>query len=312
MMSENAGRHGSDGPGDERLRQIRRVLWFVLVANLFVVLVKVLVGVRAGSLAVLGDAAHSGVDALNNVVGLLAVNVAAAPPDEEHPYGHGKYETLAALAVVSFLSITGFELVSSAVGRLLGSAAAPRIDPLTFALLAGTMLVNTGVAVSEARAARRLRSPVLSADARHTAADVLITLSVIGGLGLVALGWTDADAWLAILVAGLIARSGWEILKGTIPVLVDSRAIEASRIRRFIGPVDGVQDVTEVRSRGDLATDAFTELTVIVDGEITVERGHAIADEVERKLLDAGFTRAVVHVEPATDDARPSARETAG
>ena len=311
-MSDVEGRDSAGEAAGERLPQIRRVLWFVLVANLFVVLVKVLVGLRAGSLAVLGDAAHSGVDAMNNVVGLLAVNVAAAPPDEEHPYGHGKYETLAALAVVSFLSITGFELVSSAVGRLLGSAAAPRIEPLTFVLLAGTMLVNTGVAVAEARAARRLRSPVLSADARHTAADVLITLSVIGGLGLVALGWTDADAWLAILVAGLIARSGWQILKGTIPVLVDSRAIESSRIRRFIGPVSGVLDVTEVRSRGDLATEAFTELTVIVDGGITVERGHAIADEVETKLLDAGFTRAVVHVEPAADATRPAAREEAG
>jgi divalent metal cation (Fe/Co/Zn/Cd) transporter len=77
-------------------------------------------------------------------------------------------------------------------------------------------------------------------------------------------------------------------------------------------PVDGVVDVTEVRSRGDLATEAFTELTVIVDGEITVERGHAIADEVERKLLDAGFTRAVVHVEPAADARPAAASETAG
>jgi divalent metal cation (Fe/Co/Zn/Cd) transporter len=81
-------------------------------------------------------------------------------------------------------------------------------------------------------------------------------------------------------------------------VLVDSRAIEASRIRRFVDPVEGVLEVTEVRSRGDLGTEAFTELTVIVDGEVSVEKGHEIADEVERKLLDAGFTRAVVHVEP--------------
>jgi cation diffusion facilitator family transporter len=283
---------------DSRLRRVRRVLWFVLAANLFVVVVKLFVGLRAGSLAVLGDAAHSGVDALNNVVGLLAVNVAAAPPDEEHPYGHGKYETLAALAVVSFLSIAGFELVSGAIGRLFGSASPLELDPLTFLLLGGTMIVNTLVAVSEGRAARVLRSPVLSADARHTAADVLVTLSVIAGLGLVALGWEDADAWLAIVVAALIAKSGWEILRGTIPVLVDTRAIEAARIRRYIGPVEGVVDVTEVRSRGDLRTEAFTELTVIVDGEISVMKGHDIADEVERKLIDAGFTGAVVHVEP--------------
>ncbi|MCL7991950.1 MAG: cation diffusion facilitator family transporter, partial [marine benthic group bacterium] len=160
---------------EDRLQRVRRVLWFVLAANLFVVVVKLIVGLRAGSLAVLGDAAHSGVDAMNNVVGLLAVNVAAAPPDEEHPYGHGKYETLAALAVVSFLSIAGFELVSGAIGRLLGSAAPLELDPLTFVLLGGTMLVNTLVAISEARAARTLRSPVLSADARHTAADVFVT-----------------------------------------------------------------------------------------------------------------------------------------
>jgi cation diffusion facilitator family transporter len=290
---------------EDRLQRVRRVLWFVLAANLFVVVVKLIVGLRAGSLAVLGDAAHSGVDAMNNVVGLLAVNVAAAPPDEEHPYGHGKYETLAALAVVSFLSIAGFELVSGAIGRLLGSAAPLDLDPLTFVLLGGTMLVNTLVAISEARAARTLRSPVLSADARHTAADVFVTASVIAGLGLVALGWEDADAWLAIVVAVLIAKSGWEILRGTIPVLVDSRAIEASRIRRFIGPVDGVLDVTDVRSRGDLSAEAFTELTVIVDGGISVAKGHEIADEVEGKLVDAGFTGAVVHVEPAEDPTQP-------
>ncbi|MCL7937282.1 MAG: cation diffusion facilitator family transporter [marine benthic group bacterium] len=290
---------------EDRLQRVRRVLWFVLAANLFVVVVKLIVGLRAGSLAVLGDAAHSGVDAMNNVVGLLAVNVAAAPPDEEHPYGHGKYETLAALAVVSFLSIAGFELVSGAIGRLLGSAAPLELDPLTFVLLGGTMLVNTLVAISEARAARTLRSPVLSADARHTAADVFVTASVIAGLGLVALGWEDADAWLAIVVAVLIAKSGWEILRGTIPVLVDSRAIEASRIRRFIGPVDGVLDVTDVRSRGDLSAEAFTELTVIVDGGISVAKGHEIADEVEGKLVDAGFTGAVVHVEPAEDPTQP-------
>ena len=290
---------------EDRLQRVRRVLWFVLAANLFVVVVKLIVGLRAGSLAVLGDAAHSGVDAMNNVVGLLAVNVAAAPPDEEHPYGHGKYETLAALAVVSFLSIAGFELVSGAIGRLLGSAAPLELDPLTFVLLGGTMLVNTLVAISEARAARTLRSPVLSADARHTAADVFVTASVIAGLGLVALGWEDADAWLAIVVAVLIAKGGWEILRGTIPVLVDSRAIEASRIRRFIGPVDGVLDVTDVRSRGDLSAEAFTELTVIVDGGISVAKGHEIADEVEGKLVDAGFTGAVVHVEPAEDPTQP-------
>lgn len=285
-------------PPDARGRKVRRILWGVLWANLFVVAVKVVVGVRAGSLAVLGDAAHSGVDALNNVVGLAAVRVAHAPPDEEHPYGHAKFETLAALAVVSFLSITVFEISSGAIGRLLEGGVKPSVDRSTFLLLVGTMAVNVLVAVSEARWGRRLESQFLSADARHTSADVLVTISVIGGLALVTLGWESADAWLALVVAVLIARSGWQILRGTVPVLVDSRAVEAGRIRRFIRGVPGVLEVTDVRSRGHLGGEARAELTVIVDGAISVETGHGIADDVERRLRAEGFAGVVVHVEP--------------
>jgi cation diffusion facilitator family transporter len=283
---------------EARARKVRRILWGILWANLLVVAVKVVVGVRAGSLAVLGDAAHSGVDALNNVVGLAAVRVAREPPDEEHPYGHGKFETLAALAVVSFLSITVFEIASGAIGRLVGGGAPPRVDSFTFLLLLGTMAVNVVVALSEARWGRSLGSQFLSADARHTAADVLVTISVIGGLALVTLGWEAADAWLALVVAVLIARSGWEILRGTVPVLVDSRAVESASIRGVVRDVPGVLEVAAIRSRGNLGGEAYAELTVVVDGSISVGAGHGIADEVERRLGAEGFAGVVVHVEP--------------
>ena len=278
---------------------VRRILILVLAANLVVVGLKLFVGVRAGSLSVLGDAAHSGFDALNNVIGLFAVRAAARPPDEDHPYGHGKFETLGALAVVSFLSITAFELVSGATGRLLSGAPPPRVDALTFGLLAVTMVFNGIVAVLEALYARRLDSQILAADARHTAADVLVTLAVLGGLGLVAAGWGDADAWLAILVAILIAYGGYEVLKGTVPVLVDSVAVDAERIENFVLGIDGIQGVRDVKSRGRRNVQAFAELTVVIDGELTVMRGHEIADRVERLLKDAGgFDDVVVHVEP--------------
>lgn len=278
---------------------VRRVLLLVLGANLAVVALKLFVGIRAGSLAVLGDAAHSGFDALNNVVGLVAVRAAARPPDEDHPYGHGKFETLGALAVVSFLSITAFELLQGAFGRLVSGAAPPRIDGLTFWLLAVTMAFNAAVATLELRYARQLDSQILAADARHTAADVLVTLAVIGGLGLVALGWDDADAWLAVLVALLVARGGFEILKGTIPVLVDSVAVDRERIERFVGGLDGVEGAKDVRSRGRRGDQAFAELTIVIDGDLTVAAGHEIADRVERELKQAGgFEDVVVHVEP--------------
>jgi cation diffusion facilitator family transporter len=278
---------------------VRRILVLVLGANLVVVGLKLFVGVRAGSLSVLGDAAHSGFDALNNVIGLFAVRAAARPPDAEHPYGHGKFETLGALAVVSFLSITAFELVTDAVGRLLSGAPPPRPDALTFSLLGVTIVFNTLVTATETMYARRLDSQILAADARHTASDVLVTLAVIGGLVLVALGWGEADAWLAILVAGMIAYSGFAILKRTIPVLVDSVAIDAERIESFVTGMEGVRGVRDVRSRGRRNASAFAELTIVIDGGLTVAEGHRIADVVEQKLKQSGgFADVVVHVEP--------------
>lgn len=279
---------------------VRRVLTLVLGANVAVVLLKLFIGLRSGSLSVLGDAAHSGFDALNNVIGLVAVRVAARPPDAEHPYGHGKFETLGALAVVSFLSITAFELGSGAIDRLVSGAPPPRLDAAVFWLLGLTMVFNAAVAALELFAARRLNSQILAADARHTASDVAVTLAVIGGLGLVALGFEEADAWLAILVALLIAYAGFDVLRGTLPVLVDRVAVDADRIERYVKGFDGVYAVRDIRSRGRRDAEAFAELTIEIDGRLTVSQGHEIADRVERRLIEeGGFRNVVVHVEPS-------------
>jgi cation diffusion facilitator family transporter len=271
----------------------------VLFANVAVIVAKLWIGLRSGSIAVLGDAAHSGVDAINNVVGLLAVRLAAAPPDDQHPYGHGKFETLAAFAVAAFLSITCFELMEGAIGRLISGGAPPRVDPIMFAVLGGTMIVNLAVAGAESRYARLLDSEMLEADARHTAADVLVTAAVLGGLLLVSLGLGAADAILAILVAGVIAHSGYEILRRTVPVLVDERALEAERIHTVALQTRGVLEASQIRSRGR-RSEAFAELTIHVDPAESVVSAHEIADEVERRLEgEVGLSRVVVHVEPA-------------
>jgi cation diffusion facilitator family transporter len=275
-----------------------RVLWWVLAANLAVIVAKVVVGLESGSIAVLGDAAHSGVDALNNIVALLAVRIAAEPPDEEHPYGHGKFETVGALAIVSFLSITCFEVIRTALGRLIGDAPPPRVEPVMFWILGGAMVVNVAVAWLEAREGRRLSSEMLRADARHTAADVFVTGSVIGGLALVELGVDQADAWLALGVAVLIARSGIEILRETVPVLVDHRAFDPDRIRTLVTDDPEVMEASEIRSRGRPG-EAFAELTIHVDPGADVREAHEVADRVEEMLKrEGGFYGVTVHVEP--------------
>lgn len=281
-----------------RERQVRRALLGILVANAVLVVAKVWIGIRVGSLSVLGDAAHSSVDAINNVFALSVLAFSAAPPDEEHPYGHGKFETLGAFVIAAFLSITCFELIQSAVVRLWTGAAPPTPDTLAFAVLAATAVVNVGVAVFETRQGRRLGSELLVADARHTQADIFVTLSVLAGLGLARLGLGWADPVVALLVAGLVAASGIEILKRTVPILVDRRAMDADRIRGLAEETPGVRAVSDIRSRGRPG-DAFAELTIFVDPAMDVRAAHRIADEVERRLAEATDLRnVVVHVEP--------------
>src|SRR5713226_9134238 len=151
---------------------VRRVFIGLLVANLAVVGVKLAVGLTSGSLAVLGGAVDSCVDALNNVLALTAVRLASKEPDEDHPYGHGKFETLGALAVVGFLSITCFELVRGSVNQLLAGPRPVAVTDLQLAVLAGTLGVNGLVAWSERRAGTALGSELLLVDAAHTRADV--------------------------------------------------------------------------------------------------------------------------------------------
>src|ERR1700694_2900912 len=125
---------------------VRSVLMGLLVANVAVVAAKAGVGILSGSLGVLGDALHSSVCALYNVLGLIVVRVAAQAPDEDHPYGHGKFETLGALAIVVFLSITCFEIVRSAVQQLVTGGHAIRVTDLGLAVLVATLGTNIPVA----------------------------------------------------------------------------------------------------------------------------------------------------------------------
>ncbi len=282
----------------DRATQVRRVLLGLLLANLVVVGAKLAVGISARSLAVLGDALHSAVDALNNVLALVVVRVASKAPDEDHPYGHGKFETLGALLIVGFLSITCFELVRGAVARLAGSHPAPTPSETQLAILVATLGINTLVAWYENRRGHELSSHLLIADASHTKSDVLITVGVLIGLLLARRGWWWADPAIAIVIAALIVRVAYRILQDSIPELVDQRAVDTAAIRGAAEDVRGVKSAYGIRSRGG-ANARYAEVTIAVDGDANVQAAHAIADQVEERLKrDLALSEVTVHVEP--------------
>ncbi len=282
----------------DRTTQIKRVLLGLLVANLAVVGAKAVIGVSTGSLAVLGDAVHSSVDAVNNVLALAVMWVAAREPDEEHPYGHTKFETLGALAIVMFLSIGAFELVRGSVTRLAHGPEPLLISGAQLAVLGSTLAINTAVAIYETRRGRELQSDILLADAAHTRADVFITLGVLAGVALSRAGFAFADPLVALVVAGVIVWVAWGIIRQSIPVLVDQHALPAGHIRETAERVAGVRSAYHIRSRGAPYL-RFAEVTIAVDGKATVEAAHHIADAVEHQLREQlQLHEVVVHVEP--------------
>jgi cation diffusion facilitator family transporter len=281
-----------------RATAIQRVLLGLLAANLAVVGAKVVIGLQAGSLAVLGDAVHSSVDALNNVMFLALMRVAGRAADDDHPYGHAKFEVLGAVGILVFLSVSCFELVRGAVSRLAARTGPPRLSGLELGLLVLTLGVNVWVAWYEARRGRELASDLLLADAAHTRADVFTTLGVIAGALLSRRGIPHVDSVIAIGIALLITRIGWQIVRRAVPALVDEVARAPDDIRRVATAVAGVRSAYAIRSRG-AAGQAFAELTIGVNGELAVARAHDIADEVEGRLRqELALDQVVVHIEP--------------
>lgn len=280
---------------------VRRVLLITLALNLAVVAGKLLAGVLAGSLSVISDAIHSSVDSLNNVVGLVVMRYSTAEPDDEHPYGHGKFETLAAFAIAGFLFVTCYQIGLSAIKKLFSrEATAIEITTLTISVMVVTIVVNVFVAIYEKREGQRLKSEFLIADAIHTRSDILVSCSVLAGLFLIRLGFVWLDPVVSLAVAAFIAWNGYEIFKATVPVLVDAAPIPPARITEIAEKVSGVHSVHDVRSRSH-GGEIFIEMHLHVAAEVEADHvaSHAITETVEHRLADEfGKVTATIHVEP--------------
>ncbi|MBE8989282.1 cation diffusion facilitator family transporter [Nostoc sp. LEGE 12450] len=279
--------------------EVQKVLIITLLLNLFVMGLKALVGYWTGSLSLLADALHSVTDSANNVLGLIASKFSSPQPDREHPYGHSKFEAVGALGIASFLGIACFEILQGAIERILKGGGEPvRISPPELWLLLIVLGVNIFVAFYERAVGKRVGSSILIADATHTMSDIWVTISVIGGLIGVWLGYQWMDLVLAFPVALLVFWSGWSVLKENLPWLVDQMAIAPEAIHAIATSVPGVINCHDIASRGVLGRQVFIEMHLIVNAP-DVETAHHITEEVESRLEERFRpVRILIHVEP--------------
>lgn len=283
----------------QRTNSIRRVLLAVLALNLLVASAKIGYGLRSGSVAMSADGAQSLIDGLSNVVGLVSIAVAARPPDEEHHYGHDRYETLASLIIAMTMSVSVIEIARGAIGQLV-TGDSPRVGAGSFVVLAATMAINLMVAGWETRKGRELQSDFLAADARHTLSDVAVSSGVIIGLLAVRAGFDRADGIVSLVIAGIIAWAAWTILRDASLVLTDAVRTDPRELMAAILNTEGVQTAHKLRARA-MGGRQLVEVDITVDPGLRVDQAHDVATNVERSVRQVAgrYAQAIVHVEPA-------------
>lgn len=283
-----------------RNRAIRRVLWAILVANWTVSALKLAAGLVTGSTAVTADALHSFIDGGSNVIGLVAMHFASQPADEEHPYGHQKFEALASLAIGVMIGMGVMELGRMAFDALVHDRH-PEVGPASIAVMVGTLVMNLVVTRVEAAQGRQHKSTLLLADASHTMSDVFVTVAVLFSLVLSWLGVGRADGIVALAVLVFVAFTGWQIIRQAIGILADSARIDPVKLRGTLQALPGLREVSDVRSRG-LEGHVYVDLVIRVDPGLSLESAHELSHQAEAAVRDAfpEVIDVVVHVEPAS------------
>jgi cation diffusion facilitator family transporter len=280
---------------------------------------KLVVGLVSGSLGIMAEAAHSGLDLVAALVTLIAVSVSDRPADESHPYGHGKVENFSALIETLLLFLTCAWIVYEAVRRIFFRDV--HVDPSLWAFL--VVVVSIAIDVSRSRmllrAAKKHRSQALEADALHFSTDVWSSTVVLGGLALVWIGrkvlpghaglLNRADAVAALGVAFIVLFVSYRLGKRTIDVLLD-RAPEGlkEKIAEAADDIEGVISVGKIRLRGS-GPSVFVDMTIEVDRNLSFERTHAIAEDVEARIqaLVPGAD-VVIHTDPREAERENMAR----
>ncbi len=285
--------------------RIQRVLFLILLANLLVAALKIIIGSIIKSASMTADGFHSLSDGSSNIVGLIGIHFAAKPEDEDHPYGHTKYETLAGLFIAVMLFLAAGKVILDAVKRFI-EPVIPEITIESLIVLIFTLIVNIVVSVVEYRKGKELNSQILISDSMHTRSDIYISLGVLITLAGVKLGLPpETDPIVSLIVAGFIIHAGYEIFKENSDVLLDGVAINAKEISDVVLSFEDVKGVHNIRSRGSI-NNLYIDLHIEVNSKLDVEKAHKLAHDIE-DAIKAKFkknSQVIAHIEPYEEDAK--------
>jgi cation diffusion facilitator family transporter len=255
-------------------------------------------GYATGSVSVISDGFHSLADSASNIMAMVGLRASRKPPDEDHPYGHRKFETLAAGGIAFFLALVVVEVGRTALVRLRGGVPAD-VTMLSFAVMLVTVLINLVVVRYESSRGRALNSEILLADALHTRSDIYTSCGVFISLVAIWAGYPILDPIGGIVIAGFIARTGYTIALQTSSVLADRAVIAEEDVRGVVMGVPEVVGCHRIRSRG-AADYTFLDLHVWLPADMPLFEAHRLSHVVKDRLLERfpHIVDAVIHIEP--------------
>lgn len=284
---------------NSRTKGIVRTLLVCLSASTLGATLKILYGYNTHTLAFIADGIHSIFDSAATIVGMFTVIFSERPPDEEHPYGRQKFETVAAILLAMLLLMAAFEVTKLAYERFINPEDFPHFSYTGIAILVGMMAINLGVARYEGRRARRYRSPFLASDSAHNASDFWITLSVLVSLASVHVKVPYIDSGVSVLIAAYLVYLSFGLIRTNISPLVDKKVLDAEEVKRIVTSVEGVLHCHAIRSRGQ-QDHHFLDLNIHLSGNLPLAKAHEITHRVEDRLKAKfpGLVDVVIHTEP--------------
>lgn len=296
---------------EQRKLETNRITLWGIAVNLILAIIKTTGGILGQSQALLADGIHSLSDLASDAMVLIAAKHAGEDADEDHPYGHGRYETLATVALGVLLMGVAGGIAYDAILRLEHPDEIAIPAPFTLIIAAISILSNEGLYHATRAVAQRIRSPLLEANAWHHRSDAVSSIVVLIGIGATYIGYPLLDAVAAILVALMVAKIGLDLSRQSVQELVDT-ALEpemVGQIKDTILDIDDVRELHLLRSRR-MGHNALVDVHIQVSPKLSVSEGHHISESVEQALIDNfdEINDVTVHIDPEDDEAAASCK----
>ena len=272
-----------------------------VLSNTLLILLKLVAGILTGSVSIIAEAIHSGIDLLAALIAFVSLRIAGRPADREHPFGHGKVENVSGTIEAVLIFVAAIFIIYQAINRIIAGAIVEYLS-IGIAVMAISVVVNIIVSRHLLRIARDADSIALEADARHLTADVYTSLGVMVGLVVVQVtGLNILDPIIAIGVSIFIMRAAYNLTRRAFPSLIDVKlpeeeeALIVSTMSEHMGALVGFH---ELRTR-KAGSERHIELHMMMARDASIERAHSLCDHLEEDIMSRlPHTHVTIHVEP--------------